>query len=103
MEGFAFFGFLAPILGGLFGGGAAAGLAGSVLTAGLGYIGQRKEAKRQEAAANAQAAAVEASEAKSQEAYRNQLRTKGRGTGDFVNQLGNGGSLATSLKGLTGQ
>lgn len=98
------FSFLVPLLSGLFSGGAGAAVAGGLVAGGLGLIAQKKEAKRQEAAAAAENAAIRAAEAKSAAAYRDTLRagSQKQGSGSFRVDGGAAG-FSPTLKSLTGQ
>lgn len=102
MEDLAFFGFLAPIIGGLFG----SATAGALASAAVGIGGQLLAANQQKKAAQAERRAIAAAESSSQAAYRDSLRSgaSGRGSGDFSERLGSSGrSLTPQLKTLTGQ
>lgn len=98
------FGFLGPLLSGLFGGGAGAAVAGGLASAAVGLFSAKREARKAEKGAQAEQAEIKASEAKSQEAYRSALRggSSAQGSGSF-RPTGDVQPFAPSLKSLTGQ
>jgi hypothetical protein len=74
----------------------------------LGFLGNRKEQKRQEKAQKSEQAALLAGERRAQEAQRDALRSggSGRGQGDFRPDSptgGGGGSFSSQLRSLTGR